>query len=88
MSYVPIITLAYILGFFIIYILCRVFIRPLKWVLRLAFSCCLGCVAMLVANHFLSPLGVDFAINPLTAMISGVLGVPGMVMTHFLCGIL
>lgn len=88
MSSAPLAVIAYIFGFFIIYILCRIFIKPLKWFLRLLLSCILGCLAMLLANKLFYPLGVDFSINPLTAMISGVLGIPGIIMTYLLYGIL
>lgn len=73
-----------IIGLFILYILCRIFIKPLKWFLRLILSCLLGCGCMFVVNIFLSPLHTGFAINPLTAAISGVLGVPGMALTLLL----
>lgn len=84
----PISIILYILGIFVLYIICRIFIRPIKWLLKLSFSCALGCVAMLLANQVMAPLGVNFAINPLSAMISGILGIPGIIMTHLLCGIL
>lgn len=84
----PISIILYIFGIFVLYIICRIFIKPIKWLIKLSFSCAIGCGAMLLANRLLSPLGVNFAINPISAMISGVLGIPGMIMTHLLCGIL
>ena len=77
----PAIVIACVFGLFILYILCRVFIRPLKWLFGLAVSCVIGCAVMLMLN-------TGFCINPLTALISGVLGVPGMIMTLVLQAIL
>lgn len=80
-------TAAIIIGItslFILYILCRVFIKPLKWFMHLAFSCLLGCLTMFAANKLLFPLGISFSLNPLTAMLGGVLGIPGMILTIIL----
>lgn len=79
---------AYITGLFLLYILCRIFIKPIKWLLRLGLSCAVGTLAMFIAGKLISPLGISFAINPLTAMISGVLGLPGMAMTLILQALL
>lgn len=84
----PVIIITYLLGLFVLYIFCRIFIRPLKWLARLALSCAVGCLAMLAANKLLGAFGAEFSINPLTAMISGVLGLPGMVMTLVLRSLL
>ena len=88
MSMSPWLVTAYIIGLFVLYILCRIFIKPLKWLLRLGISCLFGCIAMSVVNYIFAKHGVVFEINPLTAMMSGVLGVPGMIITFILRGIL
>ena len=84
----PVLVIAYIVGFILLYIVCRIFIRPIKWLFRLGISCTCGCVVMSALNYLLSGLGTVFSINPLTAMISGVLGIPGIVITFILQGIL
>ena len=84
----PAIVIACVFGLFILYILCRVFIRPLKWLFGLAVSCVIGCAVMLMLNTVLNRFGTGCCINPLTALISGVLGVPGMIMTLVLQAIL
>lgn len=77
-----------IISLFILYILCKIFISPIKWLFKLMLSCIAGVAAMLISNLILSGVGITFSINPLTAMISGVLGIPGMVLTIILQGIL
>lgn len=84
----PAVILAGLMTLFVLYIICRIFIKPIKWLLRLILNCAVGCAAMLLINRIAAPLGISFAINPLTAMISGVLGAPGMVMTLVLQSIL
>ena len=77
-----------VISLFILYILCKIFISPIKWLFRLMLGCIAGVAAMLISNLILSGLGITFSINPLTAMISGVLGIPGMVLTIILQGML
>ena len=84
----PAVVIASVFGLFILYILCRIFIKPLKWLFGLAVSCAIGCAVMLAMNIFLNRFGTGFCINPLTALISGVLGMPGMIMTLVLQAIL
>lgn len=74
----------YTAGFFALYILCRVFIKPIKWTAGLFFGCIVGSLATLVMNKIFSSLGFYVAINPLTAMMSGVLGLPGIALSYIL----
>ncbi len=76
---------AYLIVFFILYVLCWLFLKPIKWVFRLFLNCALGSLFMFVLNIFLP---TNFALNPLTAMTSGVLGIPGIIMTYIFQGIL
>lgn len=69
----------FIAGFFVLYVCCRVFLKPIKWLLRFLLCCVLGGGAIALLNHF-SVGGIHFALNPLTSMITGVLGAPGLAM--------
>lgn len=84
----PGVVIGAVFGLFVLYIVCRLFIRPIKWLLRLGISCLIGCAVMLCMNIVLNRFGTGFCINPLTALISGVLGLPGMIMTLVLQAIL
>lgn len=84
----PALIIAYIVGFILIYVLCRVFIKPIKWLFKLTISCAVGCLIMGIINYMFGSVGNIFSINPMTAMISGVLGIPGIVATFVLQGIL
>lgn len=88
MNISPALIITYLIGFFVLYIICWIFIKPIKWIMRLLISCALGCIVMAVVNRICAPLGTIFSINPLTAMISGVLGMPGMIITFILQGVL
>ena len=70
----------YIVGIFLLYLCCRLFLKPIKWLLKLVLSCGIGAAAIAVFNYFASFMDLHLAINPLTAMITGILGIPGMIM--------
>lgn len=70
--------LAYCFGLILIYILCRVFSKPLARLLKLLVSGILGGLTLAAINLVGGFAGICIAINPLTALISGVLGLPGI----------
>ena len=70
----------FVIGIFLLYLCCWFFIKPLKWLFRLFLSCLLGAAAIWVFDLIGGGLGWHLALNPLTALITGVLGLPGMVM--------
>lgn len=78
----------YLTGIFLLYLGCRLFIKPLTWLLKLFLSCLLGAGGILICNWILGVLGWHIAVNPLTAMITGVMGIPGMMMVRILSMIL
>jgi len=75
-------------GVFLLYLVCRIFLKPIKWLLRLLLSTLLGGVGILAGNLVLGFMGWHLALNPLNAMILGVLGIPGMVMAEVFSKIL
>ena len=69
---------AYAVGLVLIFILCRIFIKPIKWVLKLLFNSILGGLILTALNFAGGFLGVSVSITPLTALLSGCLGIPGV----------
>ncbi len=78
----------YIIGLFILYLFCWIFIKPIKWLFKLGISCVLGALAIGGMNFLAGGIGWHIALNPLTAMIAGVLGLPGMVLSIILTNVL
>ena len=66
-------------GLVLLYALGWLLLVPLKMLLRFLFNGLLGGAMLMLVNLFGSPMGLQIAINPLTAMMSGFLGVPGVV---------
>lgn len=73
--------LAFGAGLLLLYILAMLLVVPLKWIGKLIISSVIGFVVLLVLNFIGQALfGFSIALNPLNALIVGVLGVPGLVL--------
>ncbi len=75
---------AYLIGIVILLIICRLFIRPLKWLLKLAFNSILGGLILASVNFVGGFAGIYVTIGPLSAIIAGLLGIPGVLLVILL----
>lgn len=73
------IILAYIFGVALIYLVGRIFFMPLKLVLRLIYNGLIGGAMLWVLNFVGAYFGFTIAINPITALVAGFLGMPGII---------
>jgi inhibitor of the pro-sigma K processing machinery len=78
----------YALCLFLIYILAYIFYIPLQYVMRLITGTLLGGALLWIINLLGGSFGFSVAINPITALVSGLLGIPGVVLIIALKGIL
>ena len=62
-----------LLGLFI-----RIIRLPLKWLIKAALHAAVGFVALFVLNFLGSWIGVELEMNLVNALITGILGVPGV----------
>ena len=73
--------LAFCAGLLLLYIIGMLLVTPLKLLLKLIISSAIGFVALLALNLIGGALfHFTLALNPLNAVIVGVLGVPGLVL--------
>lgn len=72
--------IAYVIGLVLLYVCCWIFIRPLKWLFKLMLSSVIGGLILAAINFFGGFVGVHIIINPLSALITGLLGIPGVVL--------
>lgn len=70
---------AYAAGLFLIYILGKLLIVPLKWAGRLIISSIIGGALIVIVNLVGGSRGIFIPLNPLTALIIGILGLPGAI---------
>ena len=76
---VPLI-MVYAFSAFIIYVLAYILYVPLKYAMRLLTSILVGGALLWITNLLGSRLGFAVAINPFTTLVSGTLGLPGVVL--------
>ena len=60
-------------------ILGRIFIIPIKWICKLIFNSILGALLIFAINLIGSIWGFHIGINFFTAIIVGILGIPGAI---------
>ncbi len=70
--------LLYIAGFGILLLFLRLFAKPLRFVLRVGVNTVLGGILLMLLNSFGSTFGLQLAVNPFTALVAGMLGLPGI----------
>lgn len=72
--------LGFILGLLIVFVVCKIFFKPLKVIFRLFLNSIIGIILLLFINSFKQFTSFFIGINPVTALILGILGVPGLIL--------
>lgn len=70
----------YVLALLAVIVLGRVFLKPIKFILRLVLNTLLGGLVLIILNTFGGRIGIQIGVNPLTALIAGLLGLPGVLL--------
>lgn len=69
----------YAVGIFGVLIFVQVFARQLEMLARVLGNSIVGGLALWVLNGVGGPFGFHVALNPVSAVVTGVLGVPGLI---------
>ncbi len=72
--------LAYVFGIILIYLLGRMFLMPIKLIFRLIYNALIGGVMLWILNFAGAHFGFNIAVNPITALVAGFLGLPGVIL--------
>lgn len=67
-------------GLALLAVAARAFSAPFKLAARAALNMLLGFAALLLVNATTSFTGVSLGLNPFNALVTGILGVPGLVL--------
>lgn len=78
----------YIIGVIFLFFFGRIFVGPMKVVMKLVYSSILGAIAILIINLIGGIFDFYIALNPLTSFFIGTLGIPGICLTIALKNIL
>jgi len=79
---------AFGLGIALLYVTGYLLLLPFKVVLKLLGNALLGAAALAICNVFGAFIGLYIPLNPITAIIAGYLGVPGVLLLILVMGIL
>ncbi len=74
------VVIAYLLGLVILYFLARLLLIPLKVIARLIINGIIGGLMLAVFNLVGGYFGLYLAINPVTVLVAGLMGIPGVVL--------
>lgn len=72
--------LTYISGLCIIFVLCRIFIVPLKFLGKLLLNSALGALLILLINFIGSYFNFHIGLNFFTIIFVSILGIPGTIL--------
>lgn len=72
--------LAYALGLILLYIVGWALLVPLKLIIKLIWNGILGGIMLVGTNLIGGLIGIQIVINPITALIAGILGIPGIIL--------
>ena len=72
--------LAIFLAIGAVYIVGVLLVLPIKIVVKLVINGIVGAVALFIINIFGGLIGLTVGINPITALIAGFLGIPGIIL--------
>lgn len=73
------IILAYSAGVMLIFMISWIFVKPLKFLGKLILNSLLSVIFLLIFNFFGQYTGIYIGVNEVTALILGILGIPGFI---------
>ncbi|ERM91850.1 MAG: Pro-sigmaK processing inhibitor BofA [Caldanaerobacter subterraneus] len=74
------IIIAYLVGLFLLYLLGWLLVVPRKILIRIILNGIIGGIILFFINIAGKSFGIFIAINPVTALIAGFLGIPGIIL--------
>ncbi|NLB79897.1 MAG: pro-sigmaK processing inhibitor BofA [Clostridiaceae bacterium] len=74
------IIVAWVVGVLIVFAFGKAMLLPLKVILRLVINGVLGGIAILIINLIGAPLGFTISLNIFSALVAGILGLPGIIL--------
>jgi len=74
------IILAYTVGIIFLFFIGRLFLVPLKIILKLVYNCVIGAILLIVVNFIGQTFGFFIPLNIFSALLVGFLGIPGLLL--------
>lgn len=67
-----------------LFIIGKIFVLPIKFILKLIGNSIIGGILIFIVNLVGSLFGFHIGLNIVTAIVTGILGIPGVVLLFFL----
>lgn len=80
--------LAYAVGLILLYTLGWILMKPIRLIIKMIWNGILGGIILVVLNIVGKYFGIIITVNPVTALIVGFLGIPGVILLILLNNIL
>ncbi|WP_129600578.1 pro-sigmaK processing inhibitor BofA family protein [Anaerophilus nitritogenes] len=74
------ILLAYAFGLILLYILGYILLIPIKLIMKFMYNGIVGGIMLVILNFIGGFFNLHIGINPMTALVAGFLGVPGVIL--------
>ena len=74
---------AYAVGLAVLFLLGRLLLKPLTWVLKLVCNALIGALLLFAVNFIGASFGFCVVVNPVTSLVAGILGVLGVLLLIF-----
>ena len=72
--------IAYVVGILLVALICFILTKPVKWIVKLILNGILGGIMLIIINAVGGSVGLTIPINPISALVSGILGFPGVIL--------
>jgi len=72
--------LGFVLGLLIIFVVSKIFLKPIKLIMKLLLNSVLGGVLIFIINTFGGLLGIHIGLNAVTSIAVGLLGIPAVIL--------
>lgn len=69
-----------ILGVLMLWLILKIFAKPIKWIFKLLFNTLTGFALLFIFNYLGSYIGISLSVGWVSAVITGVLGIPGIIL--------
>lgn len=72
--------IGYALGLFILFVVAKIFFTPIKKILKLILNSLIGALVLIFINMLSGFTNFTVGVNPISSIIIGLLGVPGLIL--------
>lgn len=69
-----------VIGALLLWLIIKIFATPIKWAFKLLINALLGFVMLFVFNYLGGFIGLSITVGWLSAIVAGVLGIPGIIL--------